>query len=84
MAALSELFPRTTAGGQRDYAAALCLCLLALPAGEVAALTLDDPDWRQMTLRLDQTKQRRQLFVPMPDRVGRALIKYLQHGRPWT
>ena len=77
-------FPRNTATGQRDYAIALCLSLLALRAGEVATLTLDDLNWRQMTMHLGHTKQRRERLLPLPDRVARALVKYLQHGRPPT
>ena len=77
-------FPRNTATGRRDYAIALCLTLLALRAGEVATLTLDDLNWRQMTLHLGHTRQRRERLLPLPDRVARALVKYLQHGRPST
>jgi site-specific recombinase XerD len=49
-------FDRRTPAGQRDYAIALCFSELALRANEVAALTLDDLDWRAITVRLRQTK----------------------------
>jgi site-specific recombinase XerD len=37
---------RTTALGRRDYAILMMLAKLGMRAGEVAALTLDDVDWR--------------------------------------
>ena len=77
-------FPRSTPFGRRDYAIALCLSELALRSEEVAGLTLDDLDWREMTVRLAQTKQRRQRLLPLPDRVARAVVNYLKQGRPLT
>jgi integrase len=75
-------FDRTTAAGQRDYAIALCFSELALRANEVAALTLDDVDWRAPAVRLRQTKQRRERLLPLPSRVAHALVAYLQRSRP--
>jgi site-specific recombinase XerD len=75
-------FDRTTRIGRRDYAMALCFVELALRANEVADLTLDDIDWRASTLRLRQTKQRRERLLPLPARVSRSLVAYLQRGRP--
>jgi len=77
-------FSRTRPTGLRNYAMALCLGLLALRAGEVARLSLDDLDWRQMALRLVKTKQQRQRFLPLPVPVARALVTYLKQGRPRT
>jgi site-specific recombinase XerD len=54
---------------------------LALRANEVAALTLDDVDWRALTVRLGQTKQRRERLLPLPARVARALVVYLRRDR---
>ena len=75
-------FDRTTPVGRRDYVIALCFSELALRANEVAALTLDDVDWRTLTVRLRQTKQRRERLLPLPPRVARALVAYLQRSRP--
>ena len=77
-------FSRSTPKGRRDHAIALCLCELALRSEEVVGLTVDDLDWRAMTLRLRQTKQRRQRLLPLPDSVARAIMKYLKRGRPPT
>ena len=75
-------FNRATSVGRRNYAIALCLSELALRANEVVELTLDDVDWRRQTLRLRQTKQRRERLLPLPSPVARALADYLRRGRP--
>ena len=77
-------FDRATRTGRRDFAMALCLCLLGMRTHEVAALTLDDIDWRRSELFLRKTKQRRERVLPLPARLARALVDYLQHGRPPT
>jgi len=74
-------FDRGTSAGRRDYAIALCFSELALRANEVAALTLDDVDWRALTVRLRQTKQRRERLLPLPARVARAVVAYLRRDR---
>lgn len=75
-------FERTTATGQRDYALAVCLVDLGLRVSEVAALLLDDIDWRRATLRIRGAKERRVRELPLPQGVGQALTAYLCHGRP--
>jgi site-specific recombinase XerD len=45
-----------TAQGARDRAIGLCLARLGLRAGEVAALVLEDLDWRHGVLRLKPSK----------------------------
>lgn len=75
-------FDRNTPIGRRDYAIALCFAELALRANEVGNLTLDDVNWRTLTLRLKETKQRRERMLPLPPGVARALVAYLQRARP--
>jgi site-specific recombinase XerD len=75
-------FDRTTPIGRRDYAIAMCFTEMALRTNEVADLTLDDLDWRALTLRLRQTKPGRERLLPVPSRVARALVAYLKGGRP--
>jgi integrase/recombinase XerD len=77
-------FQRSTPKGRRDYAMVLCLAELALRSQEVVSLTLDDLDWRAMTIRLAQTKQQRQRLLPLPKSVAKAILSYLKHGRPAT
>jgi site-specific recombinase XerD len=69
--------------GRRDSVIVRLLLRLGLRAGEVAALTLDDVDWRagEITLR---GKGRRESRLPLPRDVGRALADYLRQDRPRT
>jgi integrase/recombinase XerD len=79
---LLRVFDRRTLLGKRDYAVGLCLARLGLRAAEVAALSLDDVDWRQGTLRLAAPKGRRQRQLPLTGEVGQALVSYLRQARP--
>jgi site-specific recombinase XerD len=72
---------RCTAMGRRDYAILLLLARLGLRAGEVAFLELDDIDWTVGRLRV-RTKGGRYNELPLPAEVGKAIVGYLQHGRP--
>jgi len=71
-----------TSLGRRDRAILLLLVRLGLRAGEVAALTLDDLDWRHGHLLVRGTKSRRERKLPLPDDAGRAIVAYLRCGRP--
>lgn len=74
---------RRTRTGRRDFAVLMLLVRLGLRAGEVAALELDDIDWRSGELVVRGKGDRRER-LPLPDDVGRALVGYLQRGRPST
>jgi integrase/recombinase XerD len=63
--------------GRRDYAILLLLARLGLRAGEVAAIGLDDVDWRRGEL-LVRGKGSRQDLLPLPVDVGEALVSYLR------
>lgn len=82
--AFLQSFDRHTATGRRDFAMGLLLARLGLRTHEVAGLRLEDVDWRQNTLRLRHTKQRRERLLPLPPAVRQALAAYLRHGRPLT
>lgn len=84
LAAFLAAFDRTTALGRRDFAIAVCLAILGLRAGEAAAITLDDIDWRAGTLAVPTTKSRRGTRIPLQAQVATALADYLRHGRPAT
>jgi len=71
-------FDRRSARGRRDYAMALCLAVLGLRAGEVAALQLDGIDWRGGTLTIPPGKTRRGRSLPLPPRVGSAIVAFLR------
>jgi integrase len=63
--------------GQRDYAILLLLVRLGLRAAEVAAIQLDDVDWRRGEI-LIRGKRNRHDVLPLPVDVGEALVSYLQ------
>ncbi len=67
--------------GRRDYAVLLLMARLGLRAGEVAALRLDDLDWRRGEA-LIHGKGGREDRLPVPVDVGQALVSYLhRRGR---
>ena len=68
---------RRTLVGRRDYAVLLLLARLGLRAGEVAAIRLDDIDWRAGLL-LVRGKGSRQGVLPLPVDVGEAVVSYLR------
>jgi integrase/recombinase XerD len=72
---------RDTLLGCRDYAVLMLLARLGLRCGEVAALQLDDVDWRAGEL-LVRGKGSRLDRLPLPVDVGEALADYLCRGRP--
>ena len=73
---------QTTPDGQRDYAILLLLARLGLRAGEVVALQLEDVDWDNAQITIRSKKGRGWARMPLPTEVGKALARYLRHGRP--
>lgn len=74
---------RRTALGRRDYAIILTLLRLGLRRSELAALTLEDLDWRAGEI-VTRGKGGRQDRLPLPADVGAAIAGYLRRGRPET
>ena len=74
---------RRTSTGRRDHAILLLLVRLGLRAGEVAALKLDDVDWRQGEIVIHGKADRRER-LPLPIDVGEAVAGYLRWSRPRT
>jgi site-specific recombinase XerD len=75
---------RRTPCGKRDYAILLLLVTYGLRAREVAALTLDDIDWKRERLAVPERKAGHSTAFPLSRSVGDALVDYLQRGRPQT
>jgi site-specific recombinase XerD len=69
--------------GRRDYAAMLLMMRLGMRASEVAALTLEDIDWRAGVITV-RGKGSRTDRLPLPVDVGEAITAYLRRGRPST
>jgi integrase/recombinase XerD len=70
-----------TAVGRRDRALLVLLVRLGLRAGEVAALTFDDIDWRRGELVIAGKGNQRER-LPLPVDVGESIAAYLRAGRP--
>ena len=67
--------------GCRDYAVLVVLSRLGMRIGEVAALEMDDVDWRSGELVV-RGKGKRLERLPLPVDVGEALADYIQRARP--
>jgi site-specific recombinase XerD len=72
---------RSTSAGRRNYAILLLLARLALRAGEVVAMRLEDIHWRAGEI-LVRGKGGRHDRLPLTKDVGGALATYLRHDRP--
>ena len=75
---------RRSVVGRRDYAMLMLLVVYGLRAREVAALTLDDIDWRSPVLHIRGRKAGHAAVYPLAQEVGEAVIDYLRRGRPET
>jgi site-specific recombinase XerD len=75
---------RRTEAGRRDYAVLVLLVTYGMRAREIAALTLDDIDWKRDRLAVPERKAGHSTAFPLSAVVGEALLDYLQHGRPAT
>ncbi len=60
----------------------LLLVTYGLRGREVAALTLDDIDWKRERLAVPERKAGHSTAFPLSPSVGEAIVDYLQHGRP--
>jgi integrase/recombinase XerD len=79
-----ELVDRRTPTGRRDYAILLLLVTYGLRGREIAALTLDDIDWRSERLKVPERKAGHSTAYPLSPIVGEAILAYLKSGRPQT
>ncbi len=75
---------RRTEAGRRDYAFLLLLVTYGLRGREIAALTLDDIDWKRDRLAVPERKAGHSTAFPLSAVVGEAVLDYLQNGRPTT
>jgi integrase/recombinase XerD len=75
---------RRTVAGRRDYAILLLLITYGLRGREIAALTVDDIDWKRERLAIPERKAGHSTAFPLSTVVGEALLDYLRQGRPAT
>jgi integrase len=80
LAAVLATCDRRSLAGRRDYAVLLLMARLGLRAGEVAAIRLEDIDWRVGELVV-HGKGRVRSLLPLPADVGRAIVDYLQGAK---
>lgn len=74
---------RRRATGRRDFAILMLLVRLAMRAGEVVGIELNDIDWCSGELVV-RGKGDRHERLPLPSDVGEAIVGYLRRGRPPT
>jgi integrase/recombinase XerD len=84
LAKLMSAFEQVEPQRQRDYAIVRCLVDLGLRSCEVAALRLDDIDWKIGTLTVRVGKSHRADVLPLPAVTGQAIANYLHKARPTT
>lgn len=76
--AFLQSIPRETSRGRRDHAMFFLMATYGLRSCEVAALTLDDIQWRVGLIRVPQSKTGARLELPLTDEVASVLIEYLR------
>jgi site-specific recombinase XerD len=84
LARLMSTFEQADPQRQRDHAIVRCLVDLGLRSFEVAALRLEDIDWRNCTLTIRVGKSHRVDVLPLPGVTGHAIANYLHKARPAT
>jgi len=71
-----------TPGGLRDYAILMLLATYGLRSGEIAALRLDDLDWKNEVLLVRHSKTGTSSKLPLLPEPGEVLLNYLEKARP--
>ena len=75
---------RKTAIGKRDYAMLIIGADLGLRQCDILNLEPANFDWDNNTLKFIQCKTNNSVALPLPEKVGLAVIDYLRNGRPGT
>ncbi len=75
---------RRSSSGKRDFAMLGMLATYGLRACEVAALKVDDIDWRNDRIKIRERKAGNTTAYPLATAVGAALIDYIKNARPAT
>lgn len=78
---LLETVDRQQPGGKRDFAILLMAASLGVRAGHIAALRLEDLDWKQAVARFPPVKGKNFLRLPLSRPLLKALADYLKNER---
>lgn len=70
--------------GKRDYAIVLVAAVLGFRASDITNLKLDNIDWDNKIIKINQQKNQKELIQPFSDEVFFALLDYLKNARPTT
>jgi site-specific recombinase XerD len=73
-----------TPTGKRNRCIILCFTEIALRCIEVAELTLDDFNWRESSVTINNTKNHIDRKLPISEKLGQALAEYIKTARPQT
>jgi integrase/recombinase XerD len=69
-------------GGKRDFAILLMAASLGVRASEIAALRLEDLDWKRAVVRFPPVKGQHFLHLPLSRPLVKALTDYFKKERP--
>lgn len=81
MEQLLDSIDRSTPVGLRDHAMFYLMAHYGLRTGEIPLLMLNSVDWQARTLRVEQTKTRSVLVLPLTDSATEVLQRYLREGK---
>ena len=81
---LHEVPREDTPSGKRNRCIILCFTELALRCIEVATLSIDDFSWHEGHVTIKNTKTHADRSLPISEKLGKALVEYLQEIRPQT
>lgn len=73
---------RRQPGRKRDFAIVLMAASLGVRASEIAALLLEDIDWKDAVVRFPPIKSKNFLYLPLSRPLLEALTDYLESERP--
>ena len=68
--------------GKRDYAIIMLVARTGIRTSDVISLKFDNIKWDKNCIQLVQYKTNEPLVLPLFEDVGRAIIDYIQNGRP--
>ncbi len=80
LAALLRSIERTTPMGLRDFTILFLVARYGLRSCELVALKLEDFDWRTGTIRIQQSKTKQTLLLPLTDEAGDIVARYLREA----